>query len=218
MVDIFFQWIQNTLSDITFVIIYVVIGITAGLIVNLNESERFKKLIKKKSWETRIKKIKNFLFGIVTIFFFLTLLTLVSSYILKQEIFTKIIPRLVVVALTLGAFSIAMATIKSQAKKNPVDEDLIKYVLIAESFVDVDQNKLKEFVRNHPYIVRCVKTFGKFDLLMYLNTENSSDFHKTIKSIKKNFSKIVKSYDTWVVYREHCFKNFPDKINYSDIR
>lgn len=76
-------------------------------------------------------------------------------------------------------------------------------------FDKTHEAKLKQFVQMHPYIIKAIKTIGDFDLLFYIVAENPRDFHSTVKQIKKEFSDIVKSYQTWIAYREHVFNPFP---------
>lgn len=71
------------------------------------------------------------------------------------------------------------------------------------------EQKFKEFIKNHPYIIRAVKTLGSHDLLLYIVTDSSAAFHSTIKSIKNQFSDIISNYQTWVGYKEHEYNHFP---------
>ena len=72
-----------------------------------------------------------------------------------------------------------------------------------------NEKKFREFVRNSPYIIRAVKVLGRWDLLLYIVTDNSAAFHHTIKEIKSNFANIINSYQTWSAYKEHTYNHFP---------
>ncbi len=72
-----------------------------------------------------------------------------------------------------------------------------------------NERKFREFVRNNPYIIRAVKVLGRWDLLLYIVTDNAAAFHHTIKEIKSNFADIINSYQTWSAYKEHTYNHFP---------
>lgn len=90
------------------------------------------------------------------------------------------------------------------------------FALRMKYFDKEHKRKFMEFVKEHPYIIRCVRTLGGWDLLMYICTSQSSNFHKTVKEIKHEFSDIIKSYQTWVAYKEHGYINFPRVIKLED--
>lgn len=68
---------------------------------------------------------------------------------------------------------------------------------------------LSNYNRN---IIRSSKTLGNWDALVYLLSDSNKGFHKTIKKIKREFSKEIKSYDTWIAYKEHYFDPIPEII------
>jgi hypothetical protein len=72
--------------------------------------------------------------------------------------------------------------------------------------------KLKQFVQTHPYIIKAIKTIGEYDLLFYIVADNPRKYHATVKQIKSEFSDSVKTYQTWVAYREHVFNPFPSAL------
>jgi hypothetical protein len=78
-------------------------------------------------------------------------------------------------------------------------------------------NKLKTFVEEHPYIIHCVRTFGSWDLLFTICTENSQHFHTTVKDIKRVFSHLVVNHQTWIAYQEHLYKSLPNVVSEQDI-
>ncbi|MDP1694117.1 MAG: Lrp/AsnC family transcriptional regulator, partial [Candidatus Woesearchaeota archaeon] len=110
--------------------------------------------------------------------------------------------------------------------KRLVKEDIIKkftilpnfsllgcswYTLVIEmkTFEKKEEMKFKEFVRNHLYITSAEKTLGPWDVIVYIIADNPKNFHKTIKQIKTEFPTMVRSYDTFIAYREHAFYPFP---------
>ncbi|MBW3015552.1 Lrp/AsnC family transcriptional regulator [Candidatus Woesearchaeota archaeon] len=70
-------------------------------------------------------------------------------------------------------------------------------------------SKLRQFVKTHPRIVRAVKTLGEWDFLLYITADSNKKYHETIKQIKREFSDIIKNYDSWVAFTEHKYSVFP---------
>lgn len=81
-----------------------------------------------------------------------------------------------------------------------------------KTFDEETQKTFKSFVEHHPRIIRVAKTFGDWDILMYILSEKPNEFHKTIKEIKSTFSQIIKSHITFVAYKEHYYNPIPPII------
>ncbi|NQZ85033.1 MAG: AsnC family transcriptional regulator [Nanoarchaeales archaeon] len=75
-----------------------------------------------------------------------------------------------------------------------------------------EENKFKNFIENQPGVIRAAKTFGEWDVLLYITTQTPKEFHNIIKAIKLEFSHILKSYNSFVAYKEHVFNPFPKII------
>ena len=69
-----------------------------------------------------------------------------------------------------------------------------------------------EFLRQHPQILRAVKTLGGWDLLLYIAVDHPSQYHTIIKDIKRTFATIIKHYDAWIAYKEHIYTPMPKVI------
>jgi len=72
--------------------------------------------------------------------------------------------------------------------------------------------KFKEFIKNHPHILRATKTLGMSDLLISIIAQNTKEFHDTIKEIKYKFSDILLNYETLIAYEQHIFLPVPKII------
>ncbi|MBR9706352.1 Lrp/AsnC family transcriptional regulator [Candidatus Pacearchaeota archaeon] len=72
-----------------------------------------------------------------------------------------------------------------------------------------DEMKFKEFISNCPYIIRAVKVFGDWDLLVYITADSSKSFHTTFKQIQDNLSEIILDYQTWIAFKEHTYNSVP---------
>lgn len=71
------------------------------------------------------------------------------------------------------------------------------------------ENKLRTFIEQHPYIIKGVKTLGRWDILIYIISKQPDEFHKTVKDIKRAFPDSIYGYDTFVVNKEHHFVPVP---------
>jgi DNA-binding Lrp family transcriptional regulator len=86
-------------------------------------------------------------------------------------------------------------------------------------FSKKEDSKFVELVRDHPYIIKAVKTLGTSDLLLYIIADNPRNFHTTIKQLKNEFADTIMSYDTFVAYEEHAYHPFPRIIgNYDSFK
>ena len=76
-----------------------------------------------------------------------------------------------------------------------------------------DDSRLMEFVTNHPHIIRTVRVLGDWDIMMMIATENTKEFHNTVKQIKDEFVDLIISYQTWFGYKEHCYYTLPKIVS-----
>ena len=66
------------------------------------------------------------------------------------------------------------------------------------------------FIKDNPNIIRAAKTLGVWDIILYIVVDNTKEFHKIIKDIKREFYGIIKHYETWVSYEEHFYNPIPN--------
>ncbi len=86
------------------------------------------------------------------------------------------------------------------------------YTVEMKYFDHSNEKKFEEFLRQHPHILRAVKTLGGWDLLLYIAVEHPTIYHQIIKDIKRTFSNIIKHYDAWIAYKEHIYTPMPKVI------
>jgi DNA-binding Lrp family transcriptional regulator len=86
------------------------------------------------------------------------------------------------------------------------------YCLRLNSFTLKDDQKVKEFVLQHPSLLRAVKVLGNWDLMLYICSQGPT-FHALVKEIKNTFADIIRSYETWIAYKEHYFNPFPEAVH-----
>lgn len=78
-----------------------------------------------------------------------------------------------------------------------------------KTFDKKNEEKFKEYVRQHRFIIMASKTFGNWDVIAYLTTTKSKNLLKTVKEIKIEFSSIIKNYELYLGFREHTYNPFP---------
>jgi len=87
------------------------------------------------------------------------------------------------------------------------------YAINFKKFDAKDEAKFNEFVSRHPHIIRAVKLFGEWDVLLSIATESTQNYHATVKEIKNTFSDIIYGYQTWLAHEELVFTPLPAVIS-----
>lgn len=95
---------------------------------------------------------------------------------------------------------------------NNIGYNWYTFCLNMKTFDKKNEKKFRRFIENYPGIIRSAKTFGDYDILMYIMAKNAREFHSIILDIKTNFSEILKDYSSFVAYKEHCFIPLPKRI------
>ncbi len=79
--------------------------------------------------------------------------------------------------------------------------------------VSLLDSKTKKRVAYHAnttsHIVSAKKLLGYWDVRIDLLTKTNPEFHESIERIKKEFSRVIRNYQTWIVYKEVLFRPFP---------
>lgn len=86
------------------------------------------------------------------------------------------------------------------------------FSLAMKTFTKEYDDKFKQFVRTHPYILRAVKTLGVWDFLFYVAADSPKHFHSTVKEIKIYFSDIIRNHQTLLAYMEHIYVPLPKAV------
>lgn len=74
------------------------------------------------------------------------------------------------------------------------------------------EKRFESFLANNQNILRSAKTMGDWDLLLYVIVDDPGKFHAIVKSIKNVFAATIRSYQTWLVAKEHFYKTYPEII------
>jgi len=94
---------------------------------------------------------------------------------------------------------------------------LYTFAIQVKELTPIDEKRFENYVTHHPCVTRAVKTMGIWDILLYITAETPKTFHTTVKELKDHFSSIMRTYQTWVAYKEHCYNPFP-KVIYKEFK
>lgn len=89
---------------------------------------------------------------------------------------------------------------------------LYTYCIQMKTLTKDVEAKLKEFVRNHPHIMKAIKTMGPWNLMLYIVSDTPETFHRVVHEIKREFALYIQTYSSWVAYKEHYFINIPQVL------
>lgn len=95
-----------------------------------------------------------------------------------------------------------------QLNRYKLNQNEYAFLIQMRTFGDQEENKFKEFVKQHPYINQAQKVLGQWDLLLHI-TGTISEYHTTVKDIKKMFRENIKTYDSWTMYAEKIITPLP---------
>jgi len=82
------------------------------------------------------------------------------------------------------------------------------FLLSIKSFTKQKEAELKEFVKGHNNIIRCVRGIGEWDIIIYMIAFNQAEFHKAVNEFRTRFRDMIKNYDTLLGYKELKFDEF----------
>lgn len=86
------------------------------------------------------------------------------------------------------------------------------YAISFGKFDSNDEKKFGQFVIMHPHILRAVKVFGGWDVLLSISTSTLKEYHATVKQIKNTFAENMYHYQTWLANEEHFVTPMPAVI------
>ncbi|MBT3836257.1 Lrp/AsnC family transcriptional regulator [Candidatus Woesearchaeota archaeon] len=75
-----------------------------------------------------------------------------------------------------------------------------------------DEQKFFYKMSQTPHVISVKKMLGTWDMKVYVVVKNNQDLHLLIKDIKKQFSNLMRTYETWVIYKELYFNPFPSVL------
>jgi hypothetical protein len=83
-------------------------------------------------------------------------------------------------------------------------------LLSIANFTPKKEATLKEFLSTNKDVLFGVKTFGKYNVLLYICTTNPDDLIKTTAELRGHFIGDVRDYETLINYEEYKYIYFPE--------
>jgi len=93
---------------------------------------------------------------------------------------------------------------------NVINYNVYAILLSIANLTPKKEATLKEFLATNNDILWAVKTFGKYNILMYVCTKNPDDLIKTTAELRNNFIGDVRDYETLINYEEYKYTYFPE--------
>jgi hypothetical protein len=84
-------------------------------------------------------------------------------------------------------------------------------LLSIANFTPKKEATLKEFLSTNKDVLFGVKTFGKYNVLLYICTTNPDDLIKTTAELRSHFIGDVRDYETLINYEEYKYTYFPEQ-------
>jgi len=83
---------------------------------------------------------------------------------------------------------------------------------ILYNFSEEDEKVFLSFLKTHPNVVYVAKTTGKWDFTINIAAENLKQFDEIMREIRREFSKIIKDYETASIIQEYKYDYLVDLI------
>ncbi len=99
-----------------------------------------------------------------------------------------------------------------------IDPELIGYPILNEvhfqlvNFSTQEQERIKKYVTNNPYIIYGVKLSGKHDYAIAIIAKDARQFDSVFNEFKTVFQNIIKDYDVNQIIEEYKFDYMLDLI------
>ncbi|MBI2668617.1 Lrp/AsnC family transcriptional regulator [Candidatus Woesearchaeota archaeon] len=65
--------------------------------------------------------------------------------------------------------------------------------------------KLEQFLRTNNRILWAAKTFGAYDYIVYIITNDLPEFHEVISLVKEKFQNVIRTYEVLFAYKEYKY-------------
>ncbi len=90
-----------------------------------------------------------------------------------------------------------------------INYNVYAILLSVLDFSSVYENKLKEFLRTNKDVLWGVKTIGKYNVMLYICTQNPDDLMKTTEQLRNLFVNNIRDYATLINFEEYKYTYFP---------
>ena len=96
---------------------------------------------------------------------------------------------------------------------NKIGYPIYMYVSIElHNFNEEEENKFYSYLNQNPNVAHIAKLSGKFDALLGVIARDLEEFDNIIKDIRRNFSHIIKDYNTASIIKEYKYDRFVDLL------
>ena len=72
-----------------------------------------------------------------------------------------------------------------------------------------EEEEFRKFCKYHPNIIEFTKTFGEWDLVVYVETKKIIEFRKLSLQIREKFDNIIENIDNFGVFMVHKQRFLP---------
>ncbi|MBT4935964.1 Lrp/AsnC family transcriptional regulator [Candidatus Woesearchaeota archaeon] len=72
-----------------------------------------------------------------------------------------------------------------------------------------EERQIFYYCQNKSEVLSVKRLLGTWDIKMLVVVQNPTQLHKLILSFKKDLNVVIKSYQTWILFKEHYFNSFP---------
>jgi DNA-binding Lrp family transcriptional regulator len=86
------------------------------------------------------------------------------------------------------------------------------FVVRFSHFTKEDEARLKEFARGHEHIIRAVRLYGRWDVLLHIVAPTQREYLETVRELKELFAHNVRNYETWVLSQELIYRTVAESM------
>ena len=87
----------------------------------------------------------------------------------------------------------------------------VDYKVLSAGIVAYRKAQIK-YMQPYPAVKPTLQKLKRKGLKLAIVSDAPRKYHTTVKQIKSEFSDSVKTYQTWIAYREHVFNPFPSVL------
>ncbi len=88
----------------------------------------------------------------------------------------------------------------------------INTILLKLDYYEITTEDFEKFIKMENSVIWCAKTFGKYDYIIYVLSENLNDFHDSFENLKDKFENVIKTYELLFAHKEYKYSFMADSI------
>jgi Lrp/AsnC family transcriptional regulator, leucine-responsive regulatory protein len=78
-----------------------------------------------------------------------------------------------------------------------------------KNLTTLKEKRLESFLQNSPHVLWGVKSIGRYNLMMYVCTRKSEEFHATMTELRSLFAADIEDYEALIASEEYIYTYFP---------